>query len=132
MGAWDVGSFDNDDAEDWAAEFEEAPSMSSVIESLERAITSRYVEAPEGSIAIAAAEVVAAVAGSASPSLPAGIAAWAAKQPRQDGLDHLALARKAVARVAMGKSSELRELWEDSTPAEWQAAIADLEERLAD
>jgi hypothetical protein len=132
MGAWDVGSFDNDDAEDWAAEFEEAPSMSSVIESLERAITSRYVEAPEGSIAIAAAEVIAAVAGSASPSLPAGIAAWAAKQPRQDGLDQLALARKAVARVAMGKSSELRELWEDSTPAEWQAAIADLEERLAD
>jgi hypothetical protein len=132
MGAWDVGSFDNDDAEDWAAEFEESPSMSAVIESLERAIASRYVEAPEGSIAIAAAEVVAAVAGNASPALPAGIAAWATKQPRQEGIEKLALARKAVARVTMGKSSELRELWEDSTPAEWQAAIADLEECLAD
>ncbi len=130
MGAWDVGSFDNDDAEDWAAEFEESPSMSAVIESLERAIASRYVEAPEGSIAIAAAEVVAAVAGNASPALPAGIAAWAARQPRQGGSERLA--RKAVARVSMGKSSELRELWEDSTPAEWQAAIAELEERLAD
>jgi len=130
MGAWDVGSFDNDDAEDWAAEFEEAPSMSSVLESLERAIASRYVEAPEGSIAIAAAEVVAAIAGSPSASLPQGIAAWAASQEAEP--EHLALARKAVARVATGKSSELRELWEESTPEEWQAAIADLEERLAD
>jgi len=130
MSAWDVGSFDNDDAEDWAAEFEEAPSMSSIIESLERAIAARYVEAPEGSIAIAAAEVVAAVAGSPSPNLPPGIAAWAAKQQPEPG--HLALARKAVTRVATSKSSELRELWEESTPDEWQAAIADLEDRLAD
>jgi hypothetical protein len=132
MSAWDVGSFDNDDAEDWAEDFEESPSMSSIVESLERAITSRYVEAPEGSIAIAAAEVIAAIVGSPSPGLPAGIAAWAAKQPRETGSAKLALARKAVTRVATSKGSELRELWEDSTPAEWQDAIADLEERLAD
>src|SRR5258706_1655777 len=100
MGAWDVGSFDNDDAEDWAAEFEESPSMSSVIESLERAIASRYVEAPEGAIAIAAAEVVAAVAGSPSPTLPEGIAAWAAKRPRQAGTGGPAPAGQALQRLA--------------------------------
>ena len=130
-GAWGTGSFENDDALDWAHEFEAKPSMSALVAALESATGTGYLEAPEGSAAIAAAEVIAAIAGKASASLPAGLAAWARKQPKAEGLQRLPLARKAVDRVARGEGSELRELWQESNAAAWQASIADLERRLS-
>ena len=130
-GAWGTGSFENDDALDWAHGFEAKPSMSALVAALESATGTGYLEAPEGSSAIAAAEVIAAIAGKASASLPAGLAAWARKQPKAEGLRRLPLARKAVDRVARGEGSELRELWQESSDAAWQASIADLERRLS-
>jgi hypothetical protein len=106
-------------------------SMASLVASLKRATGPGYLEAPEGSAAIAAAEVVAAAAGHPSPSLPAPLAAWAAKQTKAEAVAQLALARQAVDRVARGERSELRELWDESNPAAWRAAVADLEKRLA-
>jgi hypothetical protein len=130
-GAWGTGSFENDDALDWAQGFEAKPSMSAIVAALEAATGTGYLEAPEGSAAIAAAEVIAAIAGKPSPKLPAGLAAWARKQPKAEGLQRLPLARKAVERVARGEGSELRELWQESNDAAWQASIADLEGRLS-
>jgi uncharacterized protein DUF4259 len=129
-GAWGSGSFENDDALDWAKEFEEKPTMAFVVASLKRVTGDGYIEAPEASAAIAAAEVVAAAAGKPSPTLPTGVAAWAAKQSRSDATAQLPLARQAVARVARGERSELRDLWQESNAGAWQAAISDLENRL--
>lgn len=130
-GAWGPGSFENDDALDWAQQFEAKPGMRALVATLEAATGAGYLEAPEGSAAIAAAEVLAAVAGKPSPTLPADLAAWAGKQPKESGLQRLPLARKAVARVARGDDSELRALWQESNGAAWRASIAELEARLS-
>ena len=131
-GAWGAGSFDNDDALDWAQNFEASPSMDLVASSLTRVIGAGYVEAPEGSAAIAAAEAIAAAIGKPPATLPAGLAAWAVKQSKPEAQAQLPLARQAVARVARGERSELRELWSESNIGAWQAAVADLEKRLSE
>jgi hypothetical protein len=131
-GAWGAGSFDNDDALDWAQNFEASPSMDLVASSLKRVIGAGYVEAPEGSAAIAGAEAIAAAIGKPSATLPAGLAAWAFKQSKPEAQAQLPLARQAVARVARGERSELRELWSESNIGAWQAAVADLEKRLSE
>jgi hypothetical protein len=129
-GTWGTGSFENDDALDWAQEFESRPSMAVVVSTLKRVNGTSYIEASDGAAVIAAAEVVAAAAGSPSKSLPVPLATWAAKQPKAEAVAQLPLARQAVARVARGDRSELRELWLGSKAAAWQAAVAELEARL--
>jgi len=56
MGAWGVDPFDNDDAADWAAEFEGLNGRAG-LQVLDAAFAgvddSEYIEAPEGSIAAA-------------------------------------------------------------------------------
>jgi hypothetical protein len=62
MGAWAAGSFDNDDAGDWICELPEADDTSVLEEAFSRVIEcDGYLEAPDCSVAIAAAEVVAAL-----------------------------------------------------------------------
>jgi hypothetical protein len=129
-GAWGDGSFDNDEALDWAATCAAAKSTSPVRDALQGALRGKYLEAPQGSSAVAAAEVVAAARGKPSPKLPAELAAWIKRQPAQE-LSRLApLARKALKRVRDPKTSELRQLWDEGKPARWLEAISDLESRL--
>ena len=76
MGAWGFGSFDNDDAADFLADATESGDLSLVRGALDNVLTStEYVEAPDASQAIAAAEIVAAALG--RPTLAA---------QREDGL----------------------------------------------
>ena len=132
MGAWGHGSFDNDDAMDWLQEFEdEGPGA---VEVAFEAITSLsdgdYLEAPEASAALAAAELVAAARDGDSSSLPDTVAQALAKhQAALADDDLLDSARKAVARVF--KSSELKELWQDSSDSQaWQDGLRNLLSRL--
>jgi hypothetical protein len=61
MGAWDAGPFDNDDAVDWAAEFDNADKAAGTerLRTALQAASADYLEAPEGAVAVAAAQVVA-------------------------------------------------------------------------
>ena len=61
MGAWGAGPFENDDAMDWAIDLEESGDVGFVVEALRAAESDGYLDAPEGSVTIAAAEVVAAL-----------------------------------------------------------------------
>jgi len=65
MGAWSHESFGNDDACDWVAQLEECNDLSFVESTLDAllAVGDDYLEAPEASQAIAAAEVVARLRG---------------------------------------------------------------------
>jgi hypothetical protein len=129
-GAWGEGSFQNDDALDWVATCASTKSTAPVRDALERALRGKYLEAPEGSSAVAAAEVVAAAKGKPNPKLPAELAAWVKRQPAQ-ALSLLApLATRALTRVRDPKASELRQLWDEGNPAKWLAAIANLESRV--
>lgn len=132
-GAWDVGSFDNDDALDWVWELSETDDLSLIEEALQSAVeASGYLEAPTGSVALAAAEVVAALRGNPSSKLPPEVSEWtrAHKLAISDGL--LRSARTAVAQVKNAESSELAQLWSDSADTEklWHAELSNLLKRL--
>ena len=132
-GAWDVGPFDNDDALDWVWELLESDDMSVVKRTLQDAIdSSGYLEAPTASMAIAAAEVVAALKGNPRAQLPAEVIEWIGKRDDEIDEDIVAAARQAIAQVVDTDSSELAQLWMDSAEmaTAWRSELANLEQRL--
>jgi len=134
MGAWGIRTFENDAASDWIADFAERPDPRRLARALAPAEaaagdTSVELDAEDASVALAAAEVVAAWCGRAAPELPPQVTAWLLG--RTDAvtgpiLDH---ARRAV--VAVARRGELRELWRDTDSFEaWLGAVEELRERL--
>ena len=63
MGAWGINTFENDDAADWFAEYCDEPNEELLFDAFStvNGIGDDYLEAPESSVALAAAEVVAAL-----------------------------------------------------------------------
>ncbi|MGZ7030149.1 MAG: DUF4259 domain-containing protein [Terriglobales bacterium] len=134
MPGWGTGSFENEDAQSFLARLH-----SLGIEDL-KAILSRaadgedYLEAPEGSTVVAAAEVVAALVAAAkdetaSSATPRQIFDWISKTRSGVPPDLSELARRAVEKVRT--SSELKVLWLEAEGLnEWSAALRDLEGRL--
>jgi hypothetical protein len=131
MGAWGSGPFDNDFAADWAYELEAADGFGAVLTALTSVVgTSGFLDAFDGSIALAAAEVAAAARGRPTSSLPKTISAWVAQHSSElTGADE-ALALAAVDRV-LAEDSELRELWAESSDSVWLDAAQELRHRLA-
>ena len=131
MGAWGIGPFDNDDVEDWLLELDDADSLELVEEAIAAVEAGGdYLEAPDASVGLAAAEVIAATLDNPADELPESIERFVAglEDPADDEL--VARARAAVQRV-VGEDSELRELWEETDDFDaWQATIADLLTRL--
>ena len=125
MGAWGIGIFENDDAMDFVGDLVDGEA------SLEAALAvgGGYVEAPDASIALAAAEVVASLAGAPSPSLPKEARDWVAAQ---GGLPDTTLVTRALQAVegATSGESELVELWEEAGEDGWREPVNDLRARL--
>jgi hypothetical protein len=128
MGAWGTGSFDNDDASDWIYELEESPDVAVVRRALDIR-SAPYLEAPEGSTAIAAAEVVAAARGRPAASLPDSVTAWVAEHGSTVEESDVILAVAALDRV-LADDSELRDLWAVTDEDAWRDAVHDLQRRL--
>src|SRR6266576_1966142 len=130
MGAWGAGSFENDDAMDWVINLTDQTGDAVLREALTPAARAddRYLEAPDCSIAIAAAEAIAAARDHPHASLPAEVVGWVDKKPAVT-MDLVVLARSAVDRIV--RKSELRDLWDESDSADaWRAAMTDLRSRL--
>jgi hypothetical protein len=131
MGAWGHQFDENDSALDWFGDFDSAPSWGIVEAALQSAMASayEYLEVDEGSAALAAAEVVAAGLGKASPRLPDNAMAWVKRN--SDGATPLTeIAREAA--IAVRDGGELHELWhEGGEPTEWLATVDDLLSRLS-
>lgn len=113
-GAWESGSFDNDDALDWASQCARSKGASLILTTLNAALVDGYLEAPECSAAIAAAEVVAAANDKAISSLPREVGVWLEQQQRLEIAKLAPLATKAVSRILYGPQSELQELWQEN------------------
>ncbi len=131
MGTWGAKSFENDDASNWIYELESATDLSLVQAAL-RAATGQevYLEAPEAAVAVAAAEVVAALKGAPGEDLPDEVRDWARGHASLYSADLARQAVQALERVTT--ASELRELWEEGTdPAEWREVIRQLRSRLS-
>src|SRR5678816_3811771 len=72
VGAWGADSFENDDAADWVADFCDAPDQILIMNALSAIAdldSGEYLEAPDCSVGIAAAEVVAALKQAPNPNL---------------------------------------------------------------
>lgn len=133
MGAWGIGSFDNDDAADFLADVTESGDLSFIREVLDNVLAStEYVEAPDACQAIVASEILAAALGRPTPAAQQEeeIGRWVARvRPTVD--NELAVqAGDALDRI-LDQNSELRELWEETEEfPEWQATVAELGRQL--
>lgn len=132
MGAWGADSFENDDASDWLADFCNSPDgelTSTALSTVAEMSATDYLEAPECSVGIAAAEVVASQKGAANPNLNDEAKKCLANLESKVDPGLVSLALKALERIKT--NSELKELWDESeNPAEWYQAVGNLEARL--
>lgn len=131
MASGGTGTFDDDDAMEWLDGFESegASAIETALTTVTELGREDYLEAPEASHALAAAELVAAALSGEDDRLPDN---FRTKLPRYiDAINEAELtaqARKAVARVL--RSSELKETWDDAGDEEWEEGVRDLLERL--
>lgn len=132
MGTWGTEVFANDDAMDWIAELEDTDDISVVERALEGVNGANgHLEAPECSVALAAAEVVATILKKPGPDVPSEVFEWIARVGRDmpPSLEDDAL--RALDRISA--ESELLDLWEETGEPElgaWRATIAELRGRL--
>ncbi|MBO9557054.1 MAG: DUF4259 domain-containing protein [Caulobacter sp.] len=130
MSAWSSGLFDNDDALDFVEDLAEAPGWRTVVQALDHATKQvGYLEAPEGSIAVAAAAIVAAAVGEVTilPDNHRELKAALGAPPE----GAVALARSALGRV-VAPASELDELWQEGDDHDaWLTQIAALQSILS-
>ena len=138
MGAWGWGSFENDEALDWVLDLEQSKALSVINGALDAILDSDddYLDATDCSMALAAAETVAALAGRPEPSLPEEVARWVQHrqtESSQEGplVDESLTTKARQAVEAILSESELLELWEETDEFDrWQATVTDLLERL--
>ena len=132
MGTTGFGTFDNDDAMDWLDGFgsDGASSVQTALDFVTGLDPLDYLEATEAAQALAAAEIVAAARDGDPSRLPKDVVGRLKENAAKiNAAKLLAPARRAVMRIL--KSSELKELWEDSPDAEdWEMDVRDLLERL--
>lgn len=134
MGAWDHTSFGNDDACDWGGDLRSHNDLSFVEATLDAVLDAgeEYLEAPEASEAIAAAEVIARLQGRSATrdAYTESVDEWVAAHPLTVPP---ALARKARAALdrILAEPSELHDLWAESKHfAQWKAAVTELKDRI--
>lgn len=127
MGAWGLGTFGNDDAADWAGDFDEAAAADRdevVRAALAEAVTDDYLDATVAAAALAAAAVVASL-------LPGGTPVDEVYGPKTLGeqdLDASTPVRElavAALTAVKGEDSEWLELWEESDEAEAAVELVD-------
>jgi hypothetical protein len=132
VGTWGTEVFANDDAMDWIAALEDTDDIG-VVERALRTVNDAdgYLEAPDCSVALAAAEVVATILKKPGPDVPSEVFEWIARVGREMASSLPGDARRAIDRIA--SDSELLELWEEAgDPAlgEWRATLTELHGRL--
>jgi hypothetical protein len=130
MGAWGLGIFENDDALDWRIELLREDDLGPVLSAFSKIKQSDDLELPECCYALAAAEVVAALKGNPSDTLPKDVIAWITSHPSL----FIAEALIKDAEIAIEKirsDSELQGLVEETGELnEWYMVLDDLLFRL--
>jgi hypothetical protein len=130
MGAWGTGSFENDDASDFLNDLQaqEVTELAGLLLRIEK--QPGYIEAPECSAAIAAAEVIAASKGTDPSKVLPQIDAWIREKRNTVTPDLTGAALGALRRIKT--DSELKDLWDEAGRLqEWHHGIQDLMQRLA-
>jgi hypothetical protein len=131
MGAWGISAFENDDGLDWLGDFCDEPGEELLKDAFVpvNEIDDDYLESPEASNALIAAEVVAFLLNSPSSDFPEHSKECMENLQIKLSDDLVSNAVKAVERVK--SDSELKELWEETDNfQEWNKVVNDLIGRL--
>ncbi len=131
MGAWGALAFDNDEANDWAYDLEDAFDLSMVAKAFAEVERGGYLESSTASEALAACEVLARLKGRPgyTNAYTDKVDRWVATHQIDPPVDLVNRGNAAIDRI-LGDDSELRELWAESGDEDWLAAVADLRSRL--
>lgn len=129
MGAWGAGSFDNDTAMDWIGQLERH-GIDAILDAIE-AIGDGFIDSDEGSCAIAAGEIVAALRGKPAADLPADVIAWVAASRPDVEVSPEMVRDMAKAIREVRSRDELHDLWDDEGATEWLARVDNVLARLA-
>jgi hypothetical protein len=134
MGAWSHESFGNDAACDWAAELAESGDLDLIASTLDTVVANgdKYLETPEASRAIAAAEAVARLQGHFGPrdghSEP--VDEWVGRVKLVPPESLARTARQVLERILVAPS-ELLEIWGEAEDGDaWFEAVKDLKARI--
>ena len=133
MGTWGMGTFENDDAADWAYELPASDEGTVLQAALEGdAGGGDYLEAPDGVHILCACEIIAAFLGQPSPDLPAGAGDWVQEHESLDVSSLVPIAIKKIERV-LDDGSELRELWQENEVdfSAWRENVLALKAKLS-
>ncbi len=127
MGAWSHEPFGNDDALDWVYQLEDVKDESVLARVFNRAIENQegYLEADDGFVIVAAAEVVAKLLGKGTQQdgYTEQVDAWVKSVDFQPSADLLAKAQTALDLV-LGEESELNELWAEAEDRDnWRSSV---------
>ena len=131
MGAWGISAFENDDALDWLGDFCDEPGEEPLKDAFVSVneIANDYLESPEASNALIAAEIVAFLLSLPSSNLPEHSKECLENLQIKPNDDLVSSAVKAVERVKT--DSELKELWEETDNfQEWNKIVDELIGRL--
>ncbi|MEJ2486572.1 MAG: DUF4259 domain-containing protein [Anaerolineales bacterium] len=132
MGAWDIGSFDNDEALDWVYELEKANDFSILEKSFETVIDQKgdSPDASDCTIALCAAEVVASLLDNPASDVPDEVLQWIEDKPEPSS-ELIKIAVKAIKVIL--DDSELKELWlETDEYQDWVDNVKTLIENLTE
>jgi hypothetical protein len=134
MGAWDYGTLDNDDAQDFVGDLLDSRGdrwrMVEAALDLVADAAADVTDVPDESAALAACEIVAAAAsGAAADDLDEEVAAWAMRTAPK----HLHILSKRAIFVVnrISERSELQQEWEHSGDYQlWLDELEELKRRL--
>ena len=131
MSDWGPGIFENDDAMDWVYDLSDFETLSRVSNTLDVIVKNKndHSDVTDCHIALAAAEVIAAMRGDATTELPEELEEWIGDEVLEN--DELrAKAEEAVEGIL--KDSGLKDEWEKtSNYSRWRSIVTDLYRRLA-
>jgi len=133
LGTWGSGSFENDDAADFAVEFE-SEGLLALYDALDLE-DAEDLDAPTAQRAIAAAELVAMAERGDSEDTAISPELYEAMQRHASDIAPVLAELKELSLAALDKAeadhSELKQLWDEDDAGEWLAAMADLRQRLS-
>jgi len=139
MSAWGTGSFDNDGALDFLADYREgtAAVVETVLRDIANLADGTYIEADAGQAAIVAGEVIAACHDNPSESIDEDMLddLLTHRAAVVENLDLIDYAATAIPKVLASETSEVAEHWEAAEPEDaesFEANAADLLSRLGD
>ncbi|MEJ6402069.1 DUF4259 domain-containing protein [Yoonia sp. 2307UL14-13] len=137
MGAWGMGSLENDSSLDWLADFEDLGPEAAVeiLDATDHSLSEGYIDVDVGGGVIVLAEILAASRGKPNPALQEQLSGPLGQHRSAllavDDLRPRTL--KALDAVLSGaESSELYDLWEEAGAVDaWAEQVREVKSRLA-